>query len=85
MSLKNILLLVYFSSVIICVFALCFDNEIVMIIFKPIIFPSILFYYYEKVKKINIFATIILLCLYLTDIITLLNLENESLILKAKR
>ncbi len=77
MKLSQILLLLFCFFSVLSILGVIIDNENLFLISKTIIFPCILFFYFDKMKKINYLFLIILLIFYLVDIILILDIPNQ--------
>ncbi len=77
MKLSQILLFLFSFFSVLSILGVIIENENLFLISKTIIFPCILFYYFDKMNKINYLFLIILLIFYLVDIILILDIPNQ--------
>ncbi len=76
----NSALLLFFFAFALYLLSVIFNNDNLELFSKPIILPSIYYYYYTKVKgKINYLFTLSILFFFIGEILKLLN-ENDFLI-----
>jgi len=76
MKIRNIAVYTYFVSCIIAIIGLISNSELLLLVTKPIIIPSIYFYYVSKVRNISLIFTLVMICNFIGDAIVILRLEN---------
>jgi len=76
MKIRNIAVYTYFISCIIAIVGLISNSELLLLVTKPIIIPSIYFYYISKVRNISLIFTLVLICNFIGDAIVILRLDN---------
>lgn len=79
MKISTITLWVYAVSVVLVLIAYIFDNELLKILFKPILIPSIFYYYYliKKTEAVNKVLITALMLNFITDMVFLIELDYE--------
>lgn len=77
MKLSQILLVLFIFFALMCFAGIIFDNENIFMIGKTIVFPCILFYYFDQMKKVNYLFLLVLLIFYIADIIIVCDFENK--------
>ncbi|RTY95102.1 hypothetical protein [Flavobacterium sp. GT3R68] len=82
MKTEKAALFLYLTASLLAVIATMFEYELLILITRPIVVPSILFYYLSiKNSKANPFFVSVLLLNFIGDTIILLDLENSTLII----
>lgn len=77
MKTSKIALNLYFTACLLAVIATFIDNEMLLLVSKPIIIPAIYFYYLsEKKTKINPLVVLFLILSFIGDTIVLLELKK---------
>jgi len=76
MKIKETALYLYLISSIIAIVGVVADNDFLLLITKPVIIPSIYFYYLFIARKPNILFTLFLVVTFIGDAVILLKLDN---------
>ncbi len=77
MKISKIALIVYFLSCILAIFSIIFEIDALLLVSFPLIIPSVSFYYFVKVKKINFLLCIYLICNFIGESIGMMNFDDE--------
>lgn len=78
---KNPAIYLYLISGLLFLLAILFQNEEFLLVTKPIIIPSILYYYYIETKvRINIFFVLSLILFFIRDMLFLINFDDFYII-----
>ena len=77
MKLSQILLILFCFFTSLCFIGIIFENDTAFMVGKTIVFPCILFYYFDQMKKINILFLLIMLIFYVSDLIIVIDFENK--------
>lgn len=77
MKATKITLIFYFFVAGLAILANILNNETLLLLAKPLVVPSIYFYYFINSKKINILFTIAIFWSFIGESIGLMNFENE--------
>jgi hypothetical protein len=78
---KNPAIYLYLISGLLFLLAILFQNEEFLLVTKPIIIPSILYYYYIETKvRINIFFILSLILFFIRDMLFLINFDDFYII-----
>lgn len=80
MKFRSPSLVLYFIATILSIVGVTFDVETLELITKPMIVPSIYFYYVNKTKgEINLLFSIAIFCSFVADMLVLIDLPNGTL------
>ncbi len=82
MKLNKILLTLFVFFTLTCFVGIIFDNENIFMVGKTIVFPCILFYYFDQMKKINYLFLLIMIIFYIADLIIVADFDNKTLYLE---
>jgi hypothetical protein len=77
MKTNKIVLYSYFVSCFLAIIADIFKFDGLMLFTKPLIIPSLFFYYFTETKKVNVLICLFLFSNFIGDSIGLMNFENE--------
>jgi hypothetical protein len=81
MKLNIILLFLFLICSILCVIGSVFENETLFLVAKTMVFPTIIFYYFDQTQKINYLFVLSLFLFYLADVFIILDLKYLNLLL----
>ena len=81
MKTKTIAYYLYFITCITALVAIVIDNELLMLIAKPIIIPAVYFYYLTKAKTVNFFFTLVVLLSFVGDTVILLKISDPLFVM----
>ncbi len=81
MKLNVIFLLLFLICSTFCVVGSVSDNETVFLVAKTMVFPTIIFYYFDLTKKVNYLFVFSLFLFYLADVFIILDLMYLKIIL----
>ncbi len=76
MNLSKILLLLYCFFSAISIFAIVLDNDNLFMIGKITLFPCLMFYYFDQIKKINYLFLFFFMLFFIADVIIVLGLTD---------
>jgi len=76
MKIKETALYLYIISSIIAIVGVIADNDFLLLITKPVIIPSVYFYYLVIARRPNIFFTLFFAATFIGDAVVLLKLDN---------
>ncbi|HMI07326.1 MAG TPA: lysoplasmalogenase family protein [Flavobacterium sp.] len=81
MKTRKIAYYLYFVAVASALIGIIADNDLLLLIAKPTIIPSIYYYYLTKTKKANFWFTMVLLLNFIGDSVILLKIKDPMLIM----
>ncbi len=76
-----ILLFLFLICSILCLIGSVLEKETLFLVAKTMIFPIIIFYYFDQTKKVNYLFVLSLFLFYLVDIFIILDLKNLNTLL----
>jgi hypothetical protein len=81
MKLNIILLFLFLICSVFCVVGAVSENEMLFLVAKTMVFPTIIFYYFDQTKKVNYLFVLSLFLFYLADVFIILDLKYLNLLL----
>ncbi len=81
MKLSNFFLLLFLVCSILCIVGFIIDSETLFLVAKTMIFPTIIFYYFDLTKQENYLFVVSLFLFYLSDVLIILDIKYMNLIL----
>lgn len=78
MKLSQILLILFCFFTSLCFIGIISENDTVFMVGKTILFPCILFYYFDQMKKVNFLFLLIMLIFYVADLIIVIDFDDNS-------
>ncbi len=76
MKLSKILLSLFSFFSLLSVLGVFIHNDYIFLVSKTCVFPCILFYYFDKMQKLNYLFIVVLLIFYIVDILLILDIKN---------
>lgn len=76
MKTKTIALYLYIITCLTALFAIVIDNDLLLLVSKPVIIPAVYFYYLTKTKNVNFAFTMVMLLSFVGDTIILLKITD---------
>ncbi len=81
MKLSSFFLMLFLICSILCVVGFIVDSETLFLVAKTMIFPIIIFYYFDLTKQENYLFVVSLFLFYLSDVLIILDVKYMNLIL----
>lgn len=81
MKTKTIAYYLYFIACFTALFAIIIDNDILLLISKPMIIPAVYFYYLTKTKKVNFLFNIVMMLSFIGDTVILLKIKDPLFVM----
>lgn len=81
MKTKTIAYYLYFIACLTAIFAIVIDSELLLLISKPTIIPTVYFYYLTKAKKVNFLFTVVIMLNFIGDTIILLKIKDPLFVM----
>lgn len=76
MKTKTIAFYLYIVACLTAIFAIVIDNDLLLLLSKPMIIPAVYFYYLTKTKKVNFWFTVIIMLSFIGDTVILLKITD---------
>ncbi|MFT3795948.1 lysoplasmalogenase family protein [Flavobacterium sp.] len=76
MKTKTIAYYLYFVACITALFAIIIDNELLLLLSKPMIIPAVYFYYLTKTKRVDFLFTMVIILSFIGDTVILLKITD---------
>ena len=81
MKIRKVAFYLFFIASFIALVGVIADSELLLLVTKPIIIPSVYFYYVSGVRRPNVLFTLFLVFNFIGDAIVMLRLENPLFIM----
>lgn len=78
MKFPNFFLILFIFFTALCFVGIIAENDIIFMVGKTAVFPCLVFYYIDHIKKINPIFLLILLIFYITDLIIVADFINKE-------
>lgn len=81
MKTKTIAYYLYMIACLTALFAIIIDNDLLLLVSKPMIIPAVYFYYLTKSKKVSFWFTMVIMLSFVGDTIILLKITDPLFVM----